>query len=267
MKKQMQLQEGYFGAAQKTNGIINDSIANIFSIKIIGDIKNEIKTKLKPTLYSWTTWYKKSRKFDAYYTDTLDTILCVAMSATTILLLAMLYRNDQITAGGFAFIIMISMHMHYQLDEAISGMTLHINPAIAQMRVSYEFINQPIGVVDPESGKRLGKVKGEIEYRDVCFRYSPRTKEVLHNFNLRIKGGEQIGMVGVSGMGRTTIVKCLLRYFDVNDGEIYIDETNIRDVTQESLRANISIIPQDITMFHRSVRDNLVMAKPDATDA
>ena len=83
---------------------------------------------------------------------------------------------------------------------------------------------------------------------------------------MRINPGERLGIVGTSGAGKTTMTKCLLRYFDVQQGAVCIDGNAICNITQESLRTHISIIPQDITMFHRTIRENLQLAKYDATD-
>ena len=82
---------------------------------------------------------------------------------------------------------------------------------------------------------------------------------------MSIRPGEQVGLVGLSGAGKTTIIKCLLRYFDIVSGDITLDGRSIRSVTQASLRSQVSVIPQDITMFHRSIFDNLLLARPDAT--
>ncbi len=88
---------------------------------------------------------------------------------------------------------------------------------------------------------------------------------IFDNLTLHIKAGERIGIVGTSGAGKTTLIKCLLRYFNLQSGAILVDGYDISQVTEESLRSNISVIPQDITMFHRSILENLQLAKYDAT--
>lgn len=110
----------------------------------------------------------------------------------------------------------------------------------------------------------LPRVKGDIKYQDVTFRYSSGST-IFDNFTLHIKSGERIGIVGTSGAGKTTLIKCLLRYFNLQSGTILVDRYDISQVTEESLRNNISVISQDITMFHRSILENLQLAKYDAT--
>ena len=266
LKKQMRLQESYVNARQETIGIINDSITNIFGVKIIGNLLTEFKLKLEPAISNWRAWDKKTKQFDAYYVDSVDTIMVVLMSAVQFYLLAHLYQQGEITAGSFAFISMMTIKIHYQLNNFLDSILFNINPSIAQIRSSYSFVNTQIDVVDNPKAKTLTNVKGAIAYQDVCFSYGENNKQILGNFNLTIKPGERIGIVGKSGAGKTTMMKCLLRYFDVAGGAILIDDQNIKDISQESLRESLSIIPQDITMFHRSIQENLKLAKYDATN-
>ncbi len=110
--------------------------------------------------------------------------------------------------------------------------------------------------------------KGEIVFHGVSFQYHDNNEDLLFdNFNLRVKPGERVGLVGHSGGGKTTITKLLLRFMDVNDGEILIDGQNIAAIAQTDLRAGISYVPQDPVMFHRSLADNIRYGKLNATDA
>ena len=127
-------------------------------------------------------------------------------------------------------------------------------------------MNHPYDVVDKENAKNIKKAKGDISYKDVDFKYGNNKTKVLNGFNLEVKSGEKLGIVGTSGAGKTTLIKSLLRYFDVYRGGVFVDGHNITDITQDSLRENISIIPQDITMFHRSIKENLKIAKYNAKD-
>ena len=117
LKKMMELQGSYVNAKQEAMGIINDSITNIFGIKVIGDLISEFKLKLQPAISKWRVWDYKTRKFDAYYVDVADTLMVVTLNAVQIYLLAYLYKNGDITAGSFAFIAMITLKIHKQLEE------------------------------------------------------------------------------------------------------------------------------------------------------
>ncbi|MBT4922678.1 MAG: ABC transporter ATP-binding protein [Rickettsiales bacterium] len=265
LKKQLKLQELFQKANQETTGIINDSVSNIFGIKVIGNLASEFKLKLTPALLRRQEKDRVTRKFDAYWVDNVDTLMIVILSAAQIYLLAYLYQNDQITPGGFAFVAMIMLKLHSDISTMLEYILFGINPQIAAIRAAYEFVNEEYGIIDKDDAEDLENVKGAIEFKDVIFAYNDQGKKILSNFNLKINAGEKIGLVGQSGAGKTTLIKSLFRYFDINEGGILVDDKDIAEVTQESIRANISIIPQDITMFHRSILENLQIAKSDAS--
>lgn len=265
LKHQMKLQEHYATARQETIGIVNDSIANIFGIKVIGNAASEFKLKLIPALTRWKEWDKKTRKFDAYFVDNADTIMVTIMSGVQIFVLATLFRHGEISAGGFAFIAMITLNIHGELDKFLDSLLFHINPGIATLKSSFTFVSSSYDTQDQQDATILSNVQGKISFEHIHFSYSGNPIPVLQDFNLTIHPGERLGIVGTSGAGKTTLVKCLLRYFDIQQGHISIDHTDISSVTQESLRANISVIPQDITMFHRTILENLQIAKPEAS--
>jgi len=265
LKKQLKLQEQYTKASQETVGIVNDSIANIFGIKIIGNEQAEFKLKLTPSLLRWSAWDKKTRVFDAWWVDNADTIMVTIMSALQIYLLAYLYQTNQITTGGFAFIAMTTLNIHGELDKFLDNLLFNIVPSIATVKSSFAFVSTTNDTADKLGSNTISNVQGDVKFNNVNFTYCGGKKNVLDNFTLTIPAGQKVGIVGTSGAGKTTIIKCLLRYFDVQSGEIRIDGQTISNITQESLRANISVIPQDITMFHRSILENLQLAKFDAS--
>ena len=159
---------------------------------------------------------------------------------------------------------------------------------IGSAQQSYKELIKPIEIADIPNAPDLSVSRGLIELRDVSFKYkrnqvnpdeneskkkekkSPRRiglKPVLENFSLTIKPGEKVGLVGSSGAGKTTLVNLLMRFYDPTKGSILIDGQNIRDVTQDSLRQNIAFIPQEPTMFNRTLKENIGYGKSDATDA
>jgi ATP-binding cassette subfamily B protein len=261
LKKQLELQEQYVSSRQESVGIINDSISNVFGIKIIGNLFTELHLKLLPSIRKWSDWDRKTRQYDAYYVDVADTIMSVIMNATQIFILGYLYQNSYITAGEFAFIAGTTLQIHNDLDSLLENIMFAINPKIATIKSSFKFIKSDLN--HSEITENLPSVQGNIEYKDVKFGYN-NEKNVFENLNLKIEKSQKIGIVGTSGAGKTTLIKCLLKYFDLKEGEILIDGYDISKYSEESLRANISVIPQDITMFHRSIIDNLQLAKYDA---
>jgi ATP-binding cassette subfamily B multidrug efflux pump len=127
-------------------------------------------------------------------------------------------------------------------------------------------IAKPIGLTDPPQAPELKVSRGEIVFDDVRFGYG-REAGVLQGFRLTVKPGEKIGLVGRSGAGKSTAVNLLLRFFDVEEGRILIDAQDIAGVTQESLRAQISVVTQDTSLLHRSIRENIRYGRPTASDA
>ena len=104
----------------------------------------------------------------------------------------------------------------------------------------------------------------QISFNNVNFSYGEN--QIFHDLNFHIKPGERVALVGESGSGKTTITKLLFRLYDIQKGEILIDDQNIAEVTQESLRSSMSMIPQDPILFHRSIRENIAYGKPNASD-
>ncbi len=135
----------------------------------------------------------------------------------------------------------------------------------ATVKKAYENLVVEKIVKDKENAKNLSVKDAEIDFKNVNFSYGKNT--LFKNFNLTIKKAEKVGIVGLSGAGKTTICYLLLRMYDVQDGKILINNTDIRDVTQDSLRKNISFVPQEATLFNRTILENIRYAKPRATRA
>ena len=137
---------------------------------------------------------------------------------------------------------------------------------IGMVQDGLQSISQPVSVTDRDQAKPLTVARGEVRFENVDFHYGKRSG-IIGGLNLNIKPGEKIGLIGPSGAGKSTLVNLLLRLYDVEGGRILIDGQNIAEVSQESLRERIGMITQDTSLLHRSIRDNLLYGKPDATDA
>ena len=120
-------------------------------------------------------------------------------------------------------------------------------------------------VITKENAKDLDVRNAKIECKNISFKYK-KEKALFNDFSLIIEAGEKVGLVGKTGSGKTTLFKLLSRYYDINSGVISIDGQDISAVSQESLRRNIAVIPQDPSLFNRSIMDNIRYARPDATD-
>lgn len=126
-------------------------------------------------------------------------------------------------------------------------------------------LSKPIDITDKAGASELTQVSGEIEFDAVQFNYDVQ-KPVLNNLSLHIKSGEKVGIVGRSGAGKSTLVNLLLRFYDLSSGQIKIDGIDITDVTQDSLRAQIGMVTQDTSLLHRTIRENILYGRPDASE-
>jgi ATP-binding cassette, subfamily B, bacterial len=123
----------------------------------------------------------------------------------------------------------------------------------------------PHEIVDNPGSMPLVLKNGKIEFKDVKFFFNP-DKPVLNNISFVVEPGEKVGLVGPSGAGKSTLVRLLLRFFDIKNGEILIDGQNIQKITMESLHDNLSLVPQDPILFHRTLSENIRYGRSDATD-
>ena len=267
MAHQLNLQHRYVQARQQTMGIVTDSLINIFSLKTIGNTARNIHLKLTPALNQWRRWDYKTRFFDAWWVDNVDTFMITLMVSAQVYVVAQLYLSGAISMGGFLVSVVMTLNIHRDVDQFLDLLLFTINPAVAQVSESYRILYAPYSVTDQQPATVLDpqEIQGQLVFDQITVRYDQTP--VLADFSLTIQPGERIGIVGVSGSGKTTLVKSLLRYFDVESGSIQLDGHPIHTVTQESLRATMAVIPQDVTLFHQSIADNLRVARPDATDA
>ena len=136
---------------------------------------------------------------------------------------------------------------------------------IGMVQDGLQTIAQPVAVTDRDQAPRLAVTRGEVRFEHVDFHYGKHSG-IISDLNLVIRPGEKIGLIGPSGAGKSTLVNLLLRLYDLQGGRLLIDDQNIAEVTQESLREQIGMITQDTSLLHRSIRDNLLYGKPDATD-
>ena len=176
-----------------------------------------------------------------------------------------LWTQSLITVGAIALatgLVIRIVNMSGWIMWVVTG----IFENIGMVQDGLQSISQPVSVTDRDQAKPLTVARGEVRFENVDFHYGKRSG-IIGGLNLNIKPGEKIGLIGPSGAGKSTLVNLLLRLYDVEGGRILIDGQNIAEVSQESLRERIGMITQDTSLLHRSIRDNLLYGKPDATDA
>ncbi len=128
-----------------------------------------------------------------------------------------------------------------------------------------EIMNEPVTITDAENASDISDVEGNVELRNVRFRYSDGGTDILNHINLKVSKGENIAIVGPSGGGKSTLCNLIPRFYDITDGDIFIDGHNIKDITLKSLRNNIGVVQQDVYLFSGTVYDNIVYGNPSAT--
>ncbi len=175
-----------------------------------------------------------------------------------------LWTIGTITPGAIAIVMSLSIRLtgmsHWIMWEISS-----LFENIGTVQDGINTLSIPNAVADNEQAKDLQVTAGDIEFKDVSFAYND-DGEVFKHLNLHIPAAEKIGIVGRSGAGKSSLVSLLLRFYDIQSGTVSIDQQNIRDVRQESLRANIAMVTQDTSLLHRSVRENIMFGRPEASE-
>ena len=146
----------------------------------------------------------------------------------------------------------------------ISGVVTELQNAIACAKRIFDLIEEAPQVPEPETAVKLTDVKGNISLSDVSFSYVPERKLIEH-FNLEVKPGQRVAIVGPTGCGKTTLINLLMRFYDVTDGSIRVEDIDIRELTRKSLRAGYGMVLQETWLKTGTIRDNIIMGKPDAT--
>ena len=191
------------------------------------------------------------------------------------------WQRGEMTVGEIAFAMGLVLRLNL-LANRFLGQVNGLFRNLGQAQDSMQSVAQPVSLLDKPDAQQLNVNTGQIEFNNVCFNYdrdaagsnsSGKTTTqntaapvVIDNFSLHIHGGEKIGLVGPSGAGKSTLVNLLLRLYDIDSGAIKIDGQAITEVTQSSLRSSIGMVTQDTALLHRSIRENIAYAKPDATE-
>ena len=170
----------------------------------------------------------------------------------------------RITVGTFVLIQVYLIGIAQQL-WGFSRVVRTVYEGLADSEEMVWIMNQPHEVKDESDAKPLRSVKGQIVFRDVSFTFANQ-KPILSHVNLTVAPGEKVAVIGPSGAGKTTLVRLVLRLYNLEQGKIFIDGEDIQRVTQESLRKNVSLVPQDPVLFHRTLMENIRYGRRDATD-
>lgn len=249
-------------AETATSSFLADTVTNNINIKLFNGYKKENRDfgNLSEKLH-------KSRKFtwDLYAKfNALQALLLIILEIAIYYFAIKLWNKNIITLGDFVLIqayIIAVMSMVWDFGRVI----MRIYERLAEAEEMIIILDTTHGVVDVKNASELKVTKGEVDFNNISFAYE-KDSNVVDNFSLKIKPKETVAIIGSSGAGKTTLTKLLLRFFDVQKGKILIDGQDISKVTQESLRDNVSLVPQDPILFHRSLMENIRYGKLEATD-
>jgi ATP-binding cassette subfamily B protein len=175
-----------------------------------------------------------------------------------------LWSIGRITPGDVVLVSALTFRiLHGSRDMALS--LVDMVQQFGYIEDTLRVIAQPQSVVDEPDAPDLEHRSGTVEFRNVSFTYNGG-RDAVHDIDLTIPAGQKVGIVGPSGAGKSTLITLLQRLYDVQDGEILIDGQPIRSITQDSLRTALAVVPQEITLFHRSIMENIRFGRPEATD-
>ncbi|MFN4157041.1 MAG: ABC transporter ATP-binding protein [Gemmobacter sp.] len=250
-------------ARSAVTGRVVDAYSNIHSVKLFAHHDRELNYAKDAIETARTTFQREMRiitRMDVALT-LLNGCLIVAVTGWAMVL----WYDGQASVGTVAATTALVLRLN-NMTYWIMWATSSLVQALGVVAEGMETIAQPIAMTDRPTAKPLRLTEGRIEVRDVHHHYG-RGSGGLRGVSLAIRPGERVGVVGRSGAGKSTLVRLILRLTDTEQGAILIDGQDVRDVTQDSLRRVIGMVQQDSSLLHRSVRDNILYGRPDATEA
>ncbi|MFN9600645.1 MAG: ABC transporter ATP-binding protein, partial [Dolichospermum sp.] len=250
-------------ARSETTGIIVDSVTNLTSSRLFARLgferrylNDQLKRELREVRKS--NWYSERIRWFQF-------ISAAILKIGTLYYSLSLWSQGKIAAADFVVATSLSLLI---ISEArnLSKRFLEFFEHIGNVANGVHTIIQPHEIIDRDNAINHAITKGSIEFRQVYFSYSSE-KTVFTNLSVTIQPGERVGLVGFSGSGKSTFVNLILRLFDPQSGQILIDGVDIKDMTQEALHSQISLIPQDPSLFHRTLLENILYGRLEASEA
>ena len=264
-KRILHLNEKAAGAQNQLSGELSDAVTNILAVKTYGreDYERGLFDRANREVVA-----RDSQRMRASLARGIITaaITLVIMSVVTVFIAG---GNAWfgITPGTVVIMFTYTYTVTNQFNFINQGLQ-RFNQAFGEASGMTAVLDEPRLVADAPGARPLVVECGDIEFKGLSFWYSDggaRT-QVFDDFNLRIPAGQRVGLVGMSGAGKTTLTKLLLRLADIQEGEILVDGQNVADITQQSLRRQIAYVPQEALLFHRTIAENIAYGRPDATE-
>ncbi|WP_027164971.1 ABC transporter ATP-binding protein [Mesorhizobium sp. WSM3224] len=249
-------------ARSTMTGRVVDSYTNIQTVKLFSHARREATFAREGMAGFLDTVYRSMRLVTVLYglLYILNSLLLFSVTAISL----WLWLGQAVTIGAVAVVIGLVLRM-WGMSQWIMWEMSGLFENIGTVHDGIQSISLPRLVEDRPGAKDIAVAHGEIRFEDIRFHYG-KQKGVIENLSLTVKPGEKVGIVGRSGAGKSTLVNLLLRFYDLEGGRILVDGQEIAVVTQDSLRAQIGMVTQDTSLLHRSVRENILYGRPDATD-
>ena len=243
------------------SGVLVDILSNSSIVRQFGRARQEQKVIAASSQVAKQAEYKT--RFFGEWLLVINSFIITVGFAVMMWVLILGYQSGAIGTGSLVFVLGLLMGMAYQL-LFLGNAFQNGSQQFGQLKDGINEMLLPHDIVDSPKATPLQVNEAAITWDAVSFTYGENT--VFDNFNLSIQAGERVGLVGSSGAGKSTFVSLMLRQNEAGSGVIAIDEQDIAQVTQDSLRNTISVVPQEPTLFHRTIRENITYGKPDATD-
>jgi ATP-binding cassette subfamily B protein len=248
----------------KIGGVLADALSSNAVVKAFGAEQRE-DARLARVVDKWKRRTARTWMRHTWSGSTQLALLWAIRTSITGVALWLWWRGKA-TPGEITYVLTTYFVVHGYLREI--GQHVHqLQRSVNEMEEMVRLYDEPLGVADMPDATPLRIAKGEVRFEHVTFSYAGHHQPLYRDLNVRIAGGQRIGLVGHSGSGKTTFVKLIQRLYDVKSGHVLIDGQDVAHATQESLRSQIAIVPQEPILFHRSLAENIAYAKPDATQA
>ena len=250
-------------AASMLSGRMVDAYSNIQTLRLFG--RDEANDRYMRE--GFDTFQSTTLMFTRFITGVrasmalLSGVMITSMAALCI----HLWLQGKISSGAVAFTLALVLRLNFLLGRLMTQFN-GIMRNFGTVQNAAELISQPVQLNDVPDAPALEVKQPEIRFNNVSFHYG-RQSGVIDHLNLTVRAGEKVGIIGRSGAGKSTLVNLLLRFYDLEGGRIEIDGQDISKVAQETLRAQIGMVTQDTSLLHRSIRDNILFGRPDASDA
>ncbi|MBN9228597.1 MULTISPECIES: ABC transporter ATP-binding protein [Legionella] len=243
-------------------GSFSDNITNIFSLFYFAKRRAEHRRVNELMSDDFVPRQIALYQYDFKF-NVVGSVLYWFMLIAIFIFMIYLRTHGVISTGDFLFVMLTAIAISFDLWALMSSLCTFLKE-IGDFKSSFSILAMPHDEIDEHHAQAYSIHQGKIEFRKLSFAYGEGTS-VFKNLNLLIKPGEKIGLVGHSGAGKSTLISLLLKNFRPTEGQILIDDKSISEITSDSLRQQIALIPQDIMLFHRSIGENIGYAKENAT--